>query len=155
MKRSGMPQRTSELRRTGFARKPAVAVKPRRRKDTGPTVKTRHLVHLRSGDMCEWPGCWLARSDVHHRLDRGMGGRGGVMRTRLNQAGWLVDACRMHHGVVTDAVGEALVLAREMGWVLPESRGGVPVDAEVEPILTRHASGLVLLGNAGGWRSAT
>lgn len=76
------------------------------------------------------------------------------MRRRLNQPAWLIDVCRQHHNAVTDAVGEALERAKASGWVLPEYRDGVQVDAELVPVLARHAPGPVLFDNEGGWTVA-
>lgn len=148
MKRSGPPKRVTPLHRSGPLKRVALTavVKPQRRRDTGPTRTVRCLVHLRSGDRCEWPGCPNRRADVHHRLGRGIGGRHGDMQQTINQPAWLLDACGRHHRYVTSAVGAALVEAKASGWVLLEGQ-----DARLVPVLTRHAPVSVLLDNRGGW----
>lgn len=78
-----------------------------------------------------------------------MGGRGGDRKVEINQAAWLLAGCWFHHDAVTDAVGEALALARAMGWVLFEIQ-----DALLVPVLTRHSDLPVLLDNRGGWTVA-
>jgi hypothetical protein len=100
---------------------------------TGPTAAVRKLVRLRSDGWCEWPGCWLVAAEQHHRLNRKNGGRHGEMAERINQAAWLLDACRLHHDAVTSPHGEARVLARQMGWLLHEGE-----DAREVAVLTRH-----------------
>jgi hypothetical protein len=162
MKRSGPPERKTPLK-PGKApeRKTAWSVptsgtsmrhrnqgdrhhqqKRRPARNTGPSAKVRELVAVRSQGWCEWPGCWLVASDLHHRLNRKQGGRRGEAATRINQAAWLLHACRPHHDAVTSPVGEARALARESGWLLHEHE-----DALTVPVLSRH--GLVLLANDG------
>lgn len=117
------------------------------RRNTGPTKETRLLVWQRSGGACEWPGCPAMATDVHHRLNRKMGGRKGEMALRINGTAWLLAACRVHHRRVTSAFGPALSDARVSGWVLLEGEDGACV-----PVQTRH--GYVLLDNLGGWHAA-
>lgn len=131
------------LRRTAMARSKRTNRKgwPKLRY-TGPSDAVRKLVRVRSDGWCEWPGCWLVAADQHHRLNRKSGGRHGEMAVRINQAGWLLDACRPHHDLVTSPVGADRVLARRMGWLLYEGE-----DALTTPVESRH--GLVLLLNDG------
>lgn len=112
------------------------------RRDAGPSAKVRALLAARSGGWCEWPGCTLIAVDPHHRLNRKNGGRHGEMRTRINQAAWLLHACRPHHEAVTSPVGAARDLARDMGWLLYEGE-----DARQIPVKSRH--GLVWLADDG------
>jgi hypothetical protein len=119
---------------------------PRRPRDTGPTPQVRALITARSGGRCEWPGCPRLATDIHHRLNRKAGGRHGEARERINSAAWLIAACRPHHDRVTSPVGAARVLAEHMGWLLREYQ-----DAELTPVLTRHAPLPVLLTAAGTW----
>lgn len=131
-------KRTTALNRSPLARSALHAGSPARkaapkRRDTGPTAKVRAVVHARSGGWCEWAGCWLTAVDTHHRLNRKNGGRHGEMRERINQAAWLLDACRLHHEFVTSPHGEAKVLARMSGWLLHEGE-----DARSVPVLSRH-----------------
>jgi hypothetical protein len=79
---------------------------------------------------------------MHHRLNRKQGGRHGEAAVRINQAAWLLDACRLHHNAVTSPVGAARDLAREMGWLLHEGE-----DARTVPVASRH--GRVLLADDG------
>lgn len=123
---------------------PRLAVTAPKRRHTGPTVAVRALVRARSGGLCEWPGCPRPGIDLHHRLNRKLGGRHGEMRARINGAAWLLDACRPHHERVTSSVGEVRVEAERMGWVLREHQ-----DAEVTPVLTCH--GWVLLTPDGSY----
>lgn len=150
MKRSGPPvRRTPMPRGKGLTRTPWPPAQPkphRRRRSTGPTAKVRGVVHARSGDRCEWPGCPNGRAEVHHRLNRKDGGRHGEMGHIINQPAWLLDACGHHHRAVTSAFGAALNLAKATGWVLMEGQ-----DARVVPVLTRHHSIPVLLDDAGDW----
>lgn len=151
LSRSAPPRRGQPLARGGPLRRTAITT---RRRDTGPPQKTRDLVHKRSGDRCEWPGCRRMRRDVHHRLNRKDGGRFGEMRDRLNGAAWLLDACRHHHQLVTNPVGDDRILALHMGWVLEEFTNGQPTDALLVPVLTRHHPSPVLLDNRGDWALA-
>lgn len=162
MRRCPAPKRVTPLTRSAPLRrgKPPARGGPLRRtalqtraRDTGPSKTTRDLVHKRSGDRCEWPGCPRMRRDVHHRLNRKDGGRHGEMRDRLNGAAWLLDACRHHHRLVTNPVGEDRILALHMGWLLEEFTDGAPTDALLVPVLTRHHPRPVLLDNAGDWRA--
>lgn len=139
-----MPARTKPMPRGKPIKRSTTARKPRRR-DTGPTQKTRDLVHARSGDMCEWPDCLRPRAEVHHRLGRKDGGRGGAMRARLNGSAWLLDACLVHHRMVTSPWGDALIMARASGWLLMEGQ-----DAELVAVWTRHSAMAVLLDGHGG-----
>lgn len=123
--------------------------KPRPVRDTGPRPKIRALVRARCADRCEWPGCWRARTDIHHRLSRKAGGRYRAMRLRLNGAAWLLGVCPTHHRGVTSATGAELRLARAWGWVLIEGQ-----DAAAVAVLTRHADRPVLLDDGGGWTVA-
>lgn len=153
MRRSPPPARRTELARgtTLLRRTPLRSLGDTvacRARDTGPTAKTRAVVHARSGDRCEWPACPRLRRDVHHRLNRKVGGRHGEMRQRLNGAEWLVDACRHHHNLATRAVGDDRVLVESMGWVLREGD-----DAVLVPILTRHSTRPVLLAGDGTYRT--
>lgn len=140
-------RRTTALSRSPLARSAlhagsAVRRATPKRRNTGPTAKVRALVRARSGGWCEWAGCWLAAAEVHHRLNRKQGGRRGEASIRINQAAWLLDACRVHHNLVTSPHGEARVLARSSGWLLLEGE-----DARTAPVLSRH--GLVWLTDAG------
>jgi len=155
LKRSQPTRRVAPLRRTRLGA--ATATVAARAADTGPPQRVRHLVYRRCGadivrrrivtpGLCEWPGCDQPRTDLHHRLNRKSGGRGGAMRVELNCASYLLGCCARHHRAVTSAVGEQLRLARAMGWVLAEGD-----DARLVPVLTRHALGLIVLDDAGGW----
>lgn len=151
LKRTSMPPRTVPLQRTGTGltrRTPIKTVaKPRRPRDTGPPARTRKVVHQRSGGLCEWPGCWREATDVQHRLGRKIGGRRGVMRERLNGVAWLLHCCRIHHDLVTDAVGIVRLIAWIAGWLLEEHQ-----DATVTPVLIRQTWPVpVLLDNDGDW----
>ncbi|MFG1872199.1 hypothetical protein [Micromonospora arborensis] len=145
---AGAPlQRTAAMRRTGARALRTSAGVSRRPKYTGPTPEVRALVGARCADRCEWPGCHRPAVDVHHRLNRKNGGRHGAARERINQAGWLLGACRHHHNRVTNPVGETRTEVERMGWLLREHQ-----DALTTPVLTRHRPGPVLLDNRGGWR---
>ncbi|MGC4886754.1 hypothetical protein [Micromonospora sp. DT227] len=137
-------RRSAAIRRTGGR----ALRTPARPKYTGPTPEVRALVVARCGGRCEWPGCRRAAVDIHHRLNRKNGGRHGTARERINQAGWLLGACRHHHERVTNPVGEVRNEVEAVGWLLRENQ-----DALATPVLTRHRPELVLLDNAGGWRS--
>lgn len=151
LSRSAPLRRGKPLARGGPLRRTALETRSR---DTGPSPATRTLVHERSGDRCEWPDCPRMRKDVHHRLNRKDGGRHGEMRERLNGPAWLLDACRYHHRLVTNAAGDDLVLVESMGWRLREFTNGHPTDARTIPVLTRHHPDPVLLDNAGDWAVA-
>lgn len=145
---AGTPlQRTAPIRRTGTRALRASAGAGKRPEYTGPTPEVRALVVARCTGRCEWPGCRRSAVDVHHRLNRKSGGRHGAARERINQAGWLLGACRPHHDRVTNPVGEVRAEVERMGWLLREHQ-----DALTTPVLTRHRPGLVLLDNSGGWR---
>lgn len=125
--------------------------------DTGPTARVRRLVYLRCGadlgprgrilepGWCEWPGCPNPRTDLHHRLNRKDGGRGGDRAVEINQPAWLLAVCRPHHDQVTSPSGAQRVEAEAMGWLLREHQ-----DAQLVSALTRHHPAPVLLDNAGG-----
>lgn len=103
------------------------------RSDTGPSRRVRRAVARRSGGICEWPRCWGAATDMHHRLNRKNGGRHGDMAELINQPEWLIHCCRMHHMVATSPVGQTRQVVIAMGWLLLEGQ-----DAAVELVLTRH-----------------
>lgn len=139
------------LRRSGVASSSG-------RRDTGPRVSVSRMVRCRAagGDCesppwCEWPGCARRGSQSHHRLNRKVGGRHGAGRERVNGAAWLLRCCAEHHRAVTSQHGEALAVAKAMGWVLDEWRDGAPTVAEQVPVLTRHWPTPVLLCADGDW----
>lgn len=125
-------------------------VKPRRRRNTGPSQAVRALVAARSGGVCEWPGCGVSAVDVHHRLNRKMGGRRGETHALINTAPWLLHACRLHHAYVTSPSGEARQRALAWGWLLTEGQ-----DAARTPVMTRHCPRPVLLRITGAWITAS
>lgn len=114
------------------------------RPDTDPPRWVRRLVAKRSGGRCEWPGCWAPAVDMHHRLNRKVGGRHGEMAELVNGPQWLLHACREHHERVTSASGRVLVEAKRWGWVLIEGQ-----DAAEVRVMTRHAPIPVLLFGSG------
>lgn len=122
-----------------------LAKRPRRR-STGPKTSVCELVDKRSGRICEWPECGQPQADRHHRLNRKAGGRHGEMRERLNGAAWLLGACRPHHDMVTNPVGDVRQLAEDWGWLLREGQ-----DAAQSPVMTCHSVEPVWLDNAGRW----
>lgn len=136
-----MLTRNAPLRRIQALRRVAI-VRPH--VYTGPSPKVRSLVRMRADHTCEWPGCGLVGTDLHHRLNRKVGGRYRDRRTELNQASWILLVCRSHHDRVTSASGEALAEARGKGWVLMEHQ-----NAAQEPVDTVH--GRVLLCDDGSW----
>jgi hypothetical protein len=125
------------LRRTPLKRSPM----RRKRTYTGPTRSVAQIVFARSGGVCEFPGCRAGATDKHHRLNRKAGGRKGARAEQINQAAWLMAACRHHHQWVTDNPFEAY----QMGWLLHENE-----DAEDTHVQT--SDGPVLLDNRGGRR---
>lgn len=149
------------LRRTGITRKTPLAPgkalprrsrlasgKPAKRnpRHTGPSTAVLKAVVGRSGPMCEWPACRREATDSHHRLNRKAGGRHGEMHERINQAAWILRACRPHHQFVTSPSGERREQVIEMGWLLLEGQ-----DALLIPVITRHWPGPIWLNNDGGW----
>jgi hypothetical protein len=148
-------KRSQPLRRTGglARRAPLVArltdQKPRRAHDTGPNRKTRQTVAQRAGGLCEWPGCGQPFVHLHHRCNRGMGGRYGDAAARLNGAAWLLAVCLIHHERVTSAVGDVLAEVRAAGWVLVDGE-----DAAGMPVMVRHWPAPVLLRDDGTWTAA-
>lgn len=149
MKRTQLPASTTPLQRKtplggrskfGNAPKPAARKRP---KNTGPSSKVRTLVAKRSGGLCESATCFQAATDLHHRLNRKAGGRHGVMADLINQAAWLLHACRTHHDAVTSPHGEARSRAIATGWLLLEGQ-----DARHVPVVSRH--GRVYLTDDGG-----
>lgn len=142
--------RTTPMPRSGLGRNAGPKATPKRPaawKNTGPTQKVRALVAARSNGNCEWPACPQLATDVHHRLNRKSGGRHGEMAERINQAAWLLHACRTHHDVVTSPHGEARLVALAMGWVLLESH-----DAHLIPVVSCH--GRVWLTDDGTFTTA-
>lgn len=129
------------------AMRAAVAVKPKRPRNTGPKRSVVSLLKARSGGVCEWIGCNRPATDKHHRLNRKAGGRHGQMAERINGVEWLLDACRLHHAYVTSAHGVALERARRYGWLLLEGQNAATV-----PVRTRHHSLPVLLTPDGLWK---
>lgn len=103
------------------------------RSDTGPPRRVRRAVARRSGGICEWPGCWAAATDMHHRLNRKSGGRHGEMQELINEPEWLLHACRMHHNLTTSPFGPVRKVVMEAGWLLLEGQ-----DAAAVLVLTRH-----------------
>lgn len=108
-----VPLKRGELKRR-------VKLLAHRRRRTGPTAKTAAVVMERAGHTCEWPACRLVATDLHHRLNRKMGGRRGERSEQINLPSWLLAACRFHHERVTSASGDQLQEARDYGWVLNE-----------------------------------
>ena len=115
----------------------------RRYRNTGPDRRTRDIVAFRSLGLCEWPSCYDQATDLHHRLNRKMGGRKGDRADQLNGAAWLLAACRFHHDRVTSATGDQLAEAKDYGWVLLENE-------DAEHSLVAMFGGLFLLDNTGG-----
>jgi hypothetical protein len=115
----------------------------RRYRSTGPDADTRATILVRSGGVCEWPSCMDRATDLHHRLNRKMGGRKGGRADQLNGAAWLLHACRYHHDRVTSATGDQLKEAKDYGWVLLEHE-------DAEQVLVAMFGGLFMLGNDGG-----
>ena len=144
LRRSPVPRRTP-LRPGGWLTRTVAMV--RRRRDTGPDSHTRTRLTLRSGGLCELPGCGRDATQVHHRLNRKFGGRKGEMAILVNGIAWLLHLCTFCHESVTSAHGRVLVEARVKGWLLLEGETG-----ETVPVLLRH--GLVLLDGRGGWSQA-
>jgi hypothetical protein len=91
-----------------------------RYRNTGPRKSTRVIVLERAGDRCEWPDCTAWATEIHHRLNRKMGGRKGERAEQLNGVAWLLAACGYHHMRVTSAKGDQLDEAKDYGWVLLE-----------------------------------
>jgi hypothetical protein len=118
-----------------------------RRRDTGPLRATVELLYLRSGRICEWPGCVQPATEKHHRLNRKAGGRHGEARERVNGVAWLLHACHTHHAYVTSPTGDQRQRALDMGWLLLEYQDALQV-----PVLTRHDDEPVWLDGDGAWR---
>lgn len=116
------------------------------RPDTGPSRAVRRRVAKRSGGLCEFPAwaicppCTDLATDMHHRLNRKIGGRHGEAQETVNQAHWLLHCCRAHHAYVTSPAGHRRRTALAIGWLLLEGE-----DAAEMPALTRHDPAPVLL----------
>lgn len=116
----------------------------RARRDTGPPAKTRTALRIRSGGQCEYPGCPRPAQEVHHRDERGAGGRGPKAPAWINQLGNLLDACHGHNQWASNG---SPAEARAMGWLIPMGNA-TPYDT---PVATRHHPGKVLLADDGSW----
>ena len=146
-------KRDAEFRAQGWPLNSTFAPRPRephdaapRRRDTGPKQSTVELLYIRSGRVCEWPGCGQPATEKHHRLNRKNGGRHGDAHERVNGVAWLLHACHLHHAYVTSPSGERLDIAKAMGWLLLEYQDALRV-----PVLTCHAGEPVWLDADGGW----
>lgn len=115
-----------------------------RPRDTGPSAKTRAIVRARSGGRCEYPSCPRPAQEVHHRDERGQGGRGPKAPGWINLAGNLLDACRPHNQWASNG---SPAEAREMGWLI-EMGQATPYTV---PVLTRHHPEKVYLFDDGSW----
>lgn len=118
-----------------------------RRRDTGPSAKTRAIVRTRSGGRCEYPSCPRSAQEVHHRDERGQGGRGPKAPNWINLAGNLLDACRPHNQWASNG---SPAEAYEMGWLI-EMGQATPYTV---PVLTRHHPEKVYLHDDGSWTPA-
>jgi hypothetical protein len=141
LRAAGLPTNSTFLPRQRESR-----VKQPRRRDTGPLRSTVELLYLRSGRICEWPGCVQPATEKHHRLNRKYGGRHGEARERVNGVAWLLHACQTHHAYVTSPTGDQRQRALDMGWLLLEYQDALQV-----PALTRHDDEPVWLDAAGAW----
>lgn len=103
------------------------------RPSADPPRWARRLVAKRSGGVCEWSGCWARAVELHHRLNRKIGGRHGETAELINGPEWLLHCCRMHHNLVTSPVGLMRLVVIDRGWLLLEGQ-----DAAVVLVLTRH-----------------
>lgn len=111
----------------------------KRSKDTGPKQPTRTLVHVRSGDLCEFVWCPCRAEQMHHRRPRRMGGSSSV---GTNCPSNLVHLCSAHHSWVESNRTAAV----EMGLILPAT-----ADPARVPVLLRHDKFPVWLTPTGGW----
>lgn len=117
--------------------------KPKRPRYTGPSAEVRAMVHARSGRRCEFPNCPHRATCVHHRDERGMGGRGRNAPAWINEASNLLDACAWHNDWASNV---SPAEAHAVGWLLRS--GEIPA---LTPVLTRHYRSPVLLNDRGTW----
>lgn len=144
---SGLERRTPLAAGKPLARKRAMprssrnipARRPARRREqpprpattSGPSADTRALIRGRDRGRCV--RCGDTATNVHHRRNRGMGGRRHAASAAINQPGNLLSLCGSGttgcHGWVTGHPAEA----RELGYALrtngTEDPTTVPVQA--------------------------
>lgn len=101
-------------------------------RSTGPVLVIRALCTARDAGLCV--RCGSPATNLHHREGRGMGGRQGADRERVNGPAWLLWLCGMGntsgcHGWVD----QDRATAEAQGYVL---RRGHALDAEQVPVLT-------------------
>lgn len=117
MKRSPMPPRRQQMKRTGPPNRKHPPRKKSLRKpapDSGFWQEQRTVIYLRSRGWCEVCGCDISTGfEAHHRKLRSQGGGHGVEN--------LLALC---HGCHHDRVHAHPVEARERGWIVPS--GGDP-----------------------------
>lgn len=117
-----------------------VGSRTRKRRQTGPSRSTVHVLNDRSGMVCEFADCRQLAEHTHHRRPRRMG---STRRSDTNLAANLVRLCPTHHEWVE--VNRAAAL--EMGLLLHDAAAPDEV-----PVLLRH--GRVLLDNEGSFTPA-
>lgn len=121
-------ERKAGLRRTGTARK-----------NTSPGVSALRILARRSDGLCELAECGAVAVHTHHRRPRGMGGSGDYL---TNLPANLLRLCLQCH----EHIERNRANAYAFGLLVHQG-----VDPATVPVVTRHASLLVLLDNYGGW----
>lgn len=112
----------------------------RRNRYTGPALVTIEIVAMRSGGLCEFPGCDRVAQDPHHRYERGFGGVGKKGPAWINDPCNILAACRHHNDWCSN---QQPAEAFAMGWRL--AAGELPWETPVA-----MDGGIFLLDNAGG-----
>lgn len=113
------------------------------RRYTGPTSAVITIVRERSNGRCEFPNCGRPAQDPHHRLERGMGGRGPKGPDFINTVPNILAACRHHNQWVSNGQPRE---AERMGWLLRE--GDHPTQV---PVQTCHDDLPIYLADDGSF----
>lgn len=136
MKRTELKRKTpmtrTPLSRSAMSRA-ARRVKPKRRRDTGPTTDVRAVTWARDAGRCLY--CGMPATDLHHRRPRMAG---GSRDPRINLPSNTVWLCRRHH----DWFESQRLVARSQGYLLTDV-----AHATIQPVETWR--GLLLLNDDG------
>ena len=130
------------MKQTPLTRKTWMRRAPR---DTGPSLRVRHIVARRAGEMCEFPECHVPMQVCHHRYERSSGGVGpkSPAAAWINKPVNLLGACNFHNDWCSN---QHPLEAWRIGWIV--RKGDDPYET---PAMTCHHSLPIYLLDNGKW----
>lgn len=88
-----------------------IKFKPKRNPISQATIV---LVEIRSGGVCEVPGCRQRATQKAHIKHRGMGGAQGQRAEIINSHRNIFDSCQYHHDLIDRRIRESFTGEREL-----------------------------------------